>query len=362
MKKKIILWTNGIDHFSSEDGSRNSIGGIQVQMHMWGVTLGRNGWEVYTFTSNYNNKNRTIQNIKFIFLPTIKLINPIISVFYAIYYLAIYRPQIILFNGANRDLLFVNLLSIPFNCKIIQMFASDSDLEPEKELIDRKLDRYIFRLGLRLTNNFIVQNTNQANLLEANYKKKNPLLIPLIWIDNNDLEEASDKKEIILWVSNFRQLKRPEWFLQLAFDKPEYKFIMVGNSTDNELFERCKKRATEIPNLEFMGGLPFDLTNELFKKASLFICTSEIEGFPNTFLQAWMNKCPILTTFDPSDLIKKHEIGIYCKNYQDIKTGFDQFLDEEYKEIVISNISGYFKNTFSAQMHYERLIDRFNLK
>jgi glycosyltransferase involved in cell wall biosynthesis len=363
MNKKIILWTNGIEYLLSEDEINKSIGGIQVQMYMWSMILVQNGWKVYSFSNNYNSRNKIIENIKLLFLPTIKYISPFLTIIYGVYYIAVYRPQAILINGATRDLLFVNLIAKLFKSKTIEMFASDSDLEPGKELIDRKLDRFLFRLGIRITDNCIVQNTKQVQLLKTYYNKLNPLVIPLIWSEKTEAEKEvnnTNKRDIILWVSNFRQLKRPEWFLQLAIDKPGFEFVMVGNNIDKELFERCKQLSMKIPNLKFLGGMTFIKTNELFKAARLFICTSEIEGFPNTFLQSWMNKCPILTTFDPSDLVKSLNVGYYCKDYQDIANGFDKFSDSDYMEKVQENISAYYKNTFSAQMHYDRLIDRFD--
>lgn len=361
MNKKIILWTNGTENLFPEEGENNSVGGIQVQMYMWATILVQNDWEVYTFTPNNKKRNKSIKNINFLYFPTFKFINPISSLLYSYYYIARYRPRIILINGATRDLLLLNLIARIYKSKTIQMFASDSDLEPGKELIARKFDRLLFRIGLQITDSCIVQNKRQTDLLLTNYNKLNPLEIPLIWLGENEIEQETKEKEHILWVSNFKQLKRPEWFLRLAKDNPNFKFVMVGNSTDVGLFEKCKQIAADIPNLDFLGGLSFNKTNELFKSAHLFVCTSEIEGFPNTFVQAWMNVCPILTSFDPNDLIKNLNLGVYCKNYEEFNNALYRLSDNEFTETVKSNIKTYYKNTFSAQMHYERLIERFDL-
>ena len=97
----------------------------------------------------------------------------------------------------------------------------------------------------------------------------------------------------------------------------------------------------------------------LFKKAYLFICTSEIEGYPNTFLQAWMNECPIVSTFDPSDLIKNRQLGVYCETYEDVRNGFDKLLSKDFYKLVQTNIKSYYKNNSSAQVYYERLLNKF---
>jgi glycosyltransferase involved in cell wall biosynthesis len=362
MKKKIFLWTNDVEYLLPDEEKVHPVGGIQVQMYMWGLTLGNNGWKIYTFTNNFTQKNKQFLSIKFLYLPAQKYIKAILSIIYSLFYLAYYRPDIILLNGASRDILIVNLLSKFIKSKTIVMFASDSDLEPGKELIERELDKKLYRIGIRLTKNFIVQNSKQASFLKIFYHKENPLCIPLIWIDELNIKINDIKKDIILYVSNFRKLKRPKWFIQLAIDNPDLRFVMVGSNQEIDLYNECKEQASQVENLQFLGGLSFSKTNELFRSAKVFVCTSEIEGFPNTFPQAWLNGCPILTTFDPSDVIKNYKLGISCHHYEELVSGLKQFSDNSFISILQSNINEYYRNTFSAQMHYERLIDRFDLK
>jgi len=361
MKKKIFLWTNDVEYLLPDQDKVYPVGGIQVQMYMWGLTLGYNGWDVFTFTNNFSKRNNKYRSIKFLYLPSRKYIKAVLSFVYSILYIAYYRPRVILVNGATRDLFLTNIVAKFSRSKVIEMFASDSDLEPGNELIAREFDRQLYRKGLKMTKHFIVQNAKQASLLKQNYGKENPLFIPLIWIEDKDGTSYNENKDIILYVSNFRRLKRPKWFIQLAKENPELRFVMVGCNQEIDLYEECRQLALDIPNLDFLGGLSFPKTNELFKHAKVFVCTSEIEGFPNTFPQAWLNQCPILSTFDPSDVIKNRKLGISCNNYEDLANGIKQFEDEEYMKMLQVGIKEYYDNTFSAQMHYENFIERFNL-
>jgi glycosyltransferase involved in cell wall biosynthesis len=44
--------------------------------------------------------------------------------------------------------------------------------------------------------------------------------------------------------------------------------------------------------------------------APLLLCTSDQEGFPNTFVQAWSNGTPVITLqIDPDNIIKRLELG-----------------------------------------------------
>jgi glycosyltransferase involved in cell wall biosynthesis len=363
IKNRVIIWCDGIDNLlpKSVNNDPKMVGGINVQLFMWATTFNKNNWEVYSFTDQKENANKLLNDIYFIHFPQIQYINPIISVLFSFYIIARIRPKLILLSGATRDLFYVRLFAKFWKAKLILRFASDSDLQPGKELINRYHDKILFRLGIKITSDFIVQNENQAVLLKNNYSKYNYTKIPNIWIFNSDKTSIIYQKDIILWVSNFRELKRPHWFLRLAKEKTNYHFIMVGNSIDRNLFNKCKKESKDIYNLKFMGGVSFSDTFELFLKARLFVCTSTIEGFPNTFLQAWLNECPVITTFDPSNIIANENLGIYCKNYDEVVMAFDKFEDQNYYEKTQSNIRSYFRNHHDGQVKYEKLVRKFNL-
>ena len=65
---------------------------------------------------------------------------------------------------------------------------------------------------------------------------------------------------------------------------------MVGHE---DLYDKTVEQSRKVPNLDFKGFLPFTEVEKQFKKAKLFINTSEYEGFPNTFLQAWRRGIPV---------------------------------------------------------------------
>jgi glycosyltransferase involved in cell wall biosynthesis len=361
MIKKVLLWTKGIDHLILEDNSDFLFGGIHVQMYMWGLIFVEKYWDVFTFTGTKNNSSQKFNGFNFILFPTIRFVNPLLSVFFILKSIRKIKHGVVITRGATRDLFLISLAAKFFDVKVISMVASNTDLEPEKELIVNWHDRKLYRAGLKAVKYFVVQNIQQESLLIRNYNKHNYLLIPQIWVSSDFEKYSASNKDIILWVSNFRTLKRPHWFIQLAQANPIFKFVMVGFPNDKNLFDKCKKEAQTISNISFLGGLSFKKTDSLFARARLFVCTSEIEGFPNTFIQAWIHGCPILTTFDPSNIIVDNNLGINCNTFDDLLYGFNKLTSEGIDEVVRVNIENYFNKYFSAQRQYDRLIKKFNL-
>ena len=84
-------------------------------------------------------------------------------------------------------------------------------------------------------------------------------------------------------------------------------FLLVQTPTISLVFvSAC---ATGVGNLTFHGQTLYRATNKLFDRARLFVNTSEIEGFPNTFLQAWVRGVPVVSFFDPDGVIQREGLG-----------------------------------------------------
>lgn len=56
-----------------------------------------------------------------------------------------------------------------------------------------------------------------------------------------------------------------------------------------------RNKAEALDNVNFTGFVPPDEIHEYYRRASLLVCTSEYEDFPNTFLEAWRYATPVVT-------------------------------------------------------------------
>jgi glycosyltransferase involved in cell wall biosynthesis len=86
---------------------------------------------------------------------------------------------------------------------------------------------------------------------------------------------------------------------------------MVGGAPPKtrSLFDRVRIAASRVSNVTFHGRLPYRATQRLFERARVLVNTSEIEGFPNTFLQAWAQGIPVVSFFDPDGVIRREGLG-----------------------------------------------------
>src|SRR6202011_2983272 len=65
--------------------------------------------------------------------------------------------------------------------------------------------------------------------------------------------------------------------------------------------------------LQYLGTRSQSEVNELLARSHVFVNTSRYEGFPNTFIQAWMREVPVVSLqVDPDRLLEEQGVGIAC--------------------------------------------------
>ncbi len=184
----------------------------------------------------------------------------------------------------------------------------------------------LFTRALRRASAVITQNvTDQKNLLDT--AKVDSIVIP----NAHRISPADpENKNTILWVARSADFKQPRVFFELAKAFPTESFTMIcPQATDDKNYPALKEAADKIPNLTFLGQVPFHKTRTFFTQAKVFVNTSRSEGFPNTFIQAALAAAPILSlTVNPDDVLTKESLGIACKNdFGKLKQGLSFLLE-----------------------------------
>ena len=72
-------------------------------------------------------------------------------------------------------------------------------------------------------------------------------------------------------------------------------------------------RIAALPNLSYLGELPIEKVNQEIAQSDVFVNTSAGEGFPNTFVQAWLRGVPVVSCFvDPDGCLSRAGAGIFA--------------------------------------------------
>jgi len=185
--------------------------------------------------------------------------------------------------------------------RFVYACASDREFLPRSVSGFSRRDEFLFRMAVRMADGVLVQNIAQMDLLKSRMGREGELIANCY--DEAGITAASAEGPVI-WVGAFRPLKRPELFIELARRLPGRRFVMVGgadneNDPGQEFHRRMRDLAASVSNIEFVGYVPFSEVGRYFDAASALINTSDREGFPNTFLQAWIRGVPTLSFVSP---------------------------------------------------------------
>lgn len=360
-QKKVFIWYSGIDDFLNNTGF---VGGIIVQLSFWAQTFAKNGWKVYSFSAN--GFKGAIDGIQFIsqkypsffqkyhisfFLEFVSLWRGIIKV----------RPNVVIARGSNRDLYMLSILCRLMGVKFIFMGASDTNfIQCFDDFCGSKINWIFYSRAIKHTDYVVAQNQRQADDVKLNYAKE-PLILPNLWIKQQRIVQER-RRYAAIWVSNFTPNKRAEWFIRLAHQMRDYAFAIVGGPINKQYYDAMRELSQDVDNLDFLGPQSFFKTSDLVAQSSVLVCTSGYEGFPNTFLQAWANEIPVVSTVDPSNVIASKNLGRIISSEESLEISLSELLADslQYAQCV-SSVKTYFDSTHSSDMAYQRLIDYIGL-
>jgi glycosyltransferase involved in cell wall biosynthesis len=215
--------------------------------------------------------------------------------------LARQQPDIIYARAASPQVAACGYFARRSRAKFIYAAASDRDFNRGAISGVTRRDAALFRWGMRRADAIIVQNLQQQEALRKNWGRDG-VVIPNMFEDPQAKPAAFEGP--ILFVGTLRQIKQPELFIELARALPERRFRMIGGASrasgGDAYYEQIQRLAALVPNLEFAGFVPVSTIGTEFDGAGVLVNTSEIEGFPNTFLQAWARGIPTLSFVAPT--------------------------------------------------------------
>lgn len=175
------------------------------------------------------------------------------------------------------------------------------------------IDRQLACRGVALAQYVVVQRAEQQRWLQEQFGREDAVLIPNFHPQPGP-EQLREPRPTVLWIANLKPTKRPERFLELArrlADTPA-QFVMIGRASEDAGFmAQFDRDRAMLTNLRYLGALQQTEVNDWLARSHLLVNTSDIEGFSNTFIQAWMRGVPVLTFMvNPDGLLREGGYGL----------------------------------------------------
>jgi glycosyltransferase involved in cell wall biosynthesis len=320
LKKKVICFVLG-DYYEQVRG------GAEYQAYLLAKELKRRGYEIHYI---YIDNGRKFVHELDIYLHPVKrnrFVKRVITSYSYLFdvpriYSKIKRlnPDIIYQRTGTTHTGVAAYYARKHKKRLIWHVALDKDVIPKtanlRNIINGAfLSDLLLRYGIRNADKIVTQAAYQNALLEENYGRSCDAIVPNFHpVPPDFTDEKGQGKVLISWVANFKPDKRPMKYVELAkafSDDPEIIFNMVGRIS-TPFGEAIRREVAKVRNIQYLGELTQDEVNILLNKTHIFVNTSSNEGFPNTFIQAWMRKVPVLSLdVDPDNVLETKAIG-YC--------------------------------------------------
>jgi glycosyltransferase involved in cell wall biosynthesis len=191
--------------------------------------------------------------------------------------------------------------------------AYDTDVLPRIALVRRRRSWPLYSWGLSVVDRIFVQHHGQLSNLSPRLQSKASILPGLVVVPEK-VKSRQERENYIVWVAVLRPHKRPDLLVELARATPDLHYVACGGTTtfgaSLEFTNRTVQDLRSLPNIRYLGDVTHARTLETIANAAVLISTSDQEGFPNIFLEAWASGTPVISlTIDPDDLIKKRGLG-----------------------------------------------------
>lgn len=205
--------------------------------------------------------------------------------------------------------------------RFVYSVASDPECDPSLPILASLRERVLYRRGLKLARGIITQTQSQQRMLLSGFGlDSTPLPMPSDIRADTDLQtlqKARDTKFSALWVGRMMPVKRPEMVIDIARALPDISIHVVGGADqDTAYWNTVEATARSVPNLVLHGRKDRADILPLYRACHVLLCTSVLEGFPNTFLEAFAHGMPVLSTVDPDGLLEQRKMGAYCESVE----------------------------------------------
>jgi glycosyltransferase involved in cell wall biosynthesis len=197
------------------------------------------------------------------------------------------------------------------------IFSSANDYEfLHDQFADGRSRRALYSFGVRSADVVVVQSEGQLALARRAFPHlRRVVRLPSFVERVQSIPRTEPEERAFLWIGRIVDYKQPLRYIELARALPEARFLMVPivdvSEPDSPLLPAVAAAPLTTPNLRLLDPLPHTAMLDLIGKSVAVVNTSQFEGMPNVFLEAWARGVPALTLeFDPDGVIARHRLGV----------------------------------------------------
>lgn len=240
--------------------------------------------------------------------------------------------------------------------RFVFCLASNADCQGPIGARRLSLENSLYRYGIKRATLIVAQTLTQQRNLQQSLGLKSrviPMAVP-------KLEDPGIQKRpnTVLWAGRIIPEKRFEWVLEAARRCPEIEFHIAGSPNQPSGYAaELLSVAAAIPNVRAHGRISRSELNKLFQSCALLCCTSRLEGFPTTFLEAWSCGLPVVTTFDPDGIVAREGLGRVVTTVEELVAELREFPNTE----LYSRTSRAAKTCYSSNFSVETVSRQFHL-
>jgi len=214
-----------------------------------------------------------------------------------------------------------------FGRKMIFHISLDTDIEPfkfslSKGVLLNLIEKILLKYAIKNAQYIIGQSEYQNKLLQKNFGRR----CDIIFLHIHPKPKNPIKKPVpikALLIANFKKFKRPELFIKLAKEfqgNRNVEFLMVGRRNIKKKWQRkLEDKIFKLENIRYLGEKTIEEVNRLLCSSHVLVNTSLYEGFPNTFIHAWMRKVPVASLCaNPNDILTSKNIGFHSGTFEQL--------------------------------------------
>lgn len=339
--------------FDYATGNPDAVGGAERMQWFLARALAHHGQEVVVYTKVPEQqivpREQVIDGVAF------RWISPLAPLRAWPKILAREKPDWWIWQCADFHLGVLAPLAHAYGTKVAYACALDLDCFPRRALSQRQYFWPLYALGLWLSDRILTQHERQSAWLPRSLQGK------AYWVPNlvGTTPAAAHRENYVAWVAVMKQHKRPHLIAEIARKLPEVQFVVCGptttDRTQQSYNEHLLQELDSCPNLDYRGQVRSVEAQKVISRAAVFLSTSELEGFPSTFLHAWEAGVPVVSVgLDPGGAMQRNGAGIVAPDVDEAAKAIrtlvqDRALNEQIGQKGIAYIQAFHSEDFVVE-------------